>query len=696
MMKSTAAVSGLSAVFAAAILLSAFLLFQIQPLISKFILPWFGGSPGVWTTCMLFFQVALFAGYSHAHVLTRLSGKWPGFIHIGLLVAALLCLPIAPDESWKPAGMEDPAGRILLLLAATVGLPYFVLSATSPLVQVWFSRAFQGVKPWRLYALSNVGSLSALLSYPSFFEPRWDVLQQTWMWSGAFVLFAALLAAVAWRDSRMNPSAEAASLLGTADSHDAPPTWSRRLVWLALPAAGSLMLIATTNHVCQDVAVVPFLWVIPLSLYLLSFIICFDHERWYVAAVYAPLTAVAIFVASGLYMLPWSWRPGFAEELAVHFGAMFLACMLCHGELARLKPAPRHLTEYYLLMSAGGALGGVFVSLVAPRLFTTFFEWSLGLLGIFMLALGVWGREVWRRFPQAWRWPVGGASMLVGLCALWMIGNWELTFSSKLERVRNFYGLASVTKHEEDDPRRNTLVFTSGGVIHGKQYEAVELRREPLTYYGRHTGAGQALAPLKARPDARVGVVGMGIATLAAYAEPGQYYRFYEINPAVVGLARKWFSYLADLEARGATADVIVADARLALEREQPQNFDVLILDAFSGDSVPAHLLTREALEIYLRHLKPNGVIAVHITNRYLNLAPVVQRLAKEFDFKSTPWHSPSDGDTNHMRTDYLLLSRDQAFIAAHPARPAPNARALEVPLWTDRYHNLFQILDRR
>ncbi len=355
-------------------LLSAFLLFQVQPVISKFILPWFGGSPGVWTTCMVFFQIVLFAGYAYAHVLTKFRPRTQALVHSGLMLAALVFLPIAPGDGWKPAGDEDPAGRILLLLLGTVGLPYFILSSTSPLAQVWFTRALPGRSPWRLYALSNIGSLVALLSYPFFFEPRLEVTAQTWLWSGAFVIFALLSTTLAWKVQGKGETAEAA----TAESpkSEIAPKWWHRVLWVALPALASVMLLATTNHVCQDVAVVPFMWVAPLSLYLLTFIICFEHERWYVRWVWALLAVVVIFITAGEAKFGGEvdLTPDFIAEIGWCFGSMFLACMICHGELARLKPGTSRLTEFYLMMSAGGALGGMLVSLAAPRVFDTFME----------------------------------------------------------------------------------------------------------------------------------------------------------------------------------------------------------------------------------------------------------------------------------------------------------------------------------
>lgn len=752
-------------------LLSAFLLFQVQPIISKFILPWFGGSPGVWTTCMLFFQIVLFAGYAYAHALTLLPRRWQGILHGLLLGAAIALLPIAPDAVWKPTGNEDPAMRILLLLAMSVGLPYFVLSSTSPLVQVWFTRASGGGSPWRLYALSNIGSLAALLSYPLFFEVHWDVVEQTTLWSVAFGAFVILSLSGVWLDRRHALDAESkpAVIIHTAADH---PGWLRRILWVLLPALASCVLLGATNHVCQDVAVIPFLWVVPLSLYLLTFIICFEHERWYarVAALWALPALPLIFFACTNERLEkmgwwkWDWTPNYLWELGWSFGAMFFACMLCHGELTRLKPAPRRLTEFYLLMSAGGALGGLFVSLGAPRAFTTFAEWPVSLIAVFLLAGIVLMRSVWR-LKKVWEWLfmilivpltiIGGwalvekgivtqdllkeklkmdvvvpmwtlwatlgvialcililavrafrrGSLRIGLVSLLMLGI-QLTFAilmmcdlgfkreDKLERVRNFYGMLSVTEDYDSGLDMKYRQLSNGGIVHGLQNFGAALREEPTTYYGRHTGIGKALESLKDRTDARVGVVGMGAGTVSVYAQKGHTFRFYDINPEVVRIAKKHFTYLEDLQKRGAKLDVVISDARLALERESPQNFDVLLLDAFSGDSVPVHLLTKEAFAIYQRHMTPDGIIAVHITNTYLVLAPVIESIAADAGFKTTRIATEADGD--HDSTDYILVTRNEAFLKATPTELVGNETELkhDVRLWTDRYHNLLRILD--
>ncbi len=696
------------------ILLSAFLLFQVQPLISKYILPWFGGSPGVWTTCMLFFQVVLFAGYAYAHLLTLLPHRLQGVIHGCLIVASLVFLPISPAESWKPTGAEAPEWRILMLLASTVGLPYFVLSSTSPLVQVWHMRQTGGSNPWRLYALSNIGSLAALLTYPFVFEPALDATQQTWGWSAAFLVLALLLLLHAVRDRKLSFALPAIPAEGEA-AEEKPIRWYHRPLWLLLPALASVMLLASTSHVCQDVAVIPFLWVIPLSLYLISFIITFDHERWYVpwlwalpALIVLPITAALPRLDDGipLHQLLYDWpelvaqlparifdnlRPNYLWELGWSFAAMFLGVMICHGELTRLKPSPKHLTQFYLIMSAGGALGGLSVSLVAPRVFDLYWEWPIALTATFALAAVILIRTCIKA-------RMAGAFLFVPLAIVmaggtWLIQRYAYMEDPRLEKVRNFYGTISVEEGYDDGLEVPYRILNHGVIMHGMQNFGADYQAEPTSYYGRHTGVGQALEALKSKPDAKVGIVGMGTATATVYAQPGHTYRIYEINPDIVRLAHKHFTYLDDMKRRGAKLEEVIGDARLALEREEPQNFDVLLLDAFSGDSVPVHLLTSEALAIYKRHIKPDGVIVFNITNTYIRLKQVLEKVAAAHDFATGYVATNEDGD--HYSTEYILMSRNRDFLNKlnKDETDEESYPHLDVPLWTDQRHNLFQVL---
>lgn len=691
-------------IFALVSLLSAFLLFEVQPIVSNAILPWFGGSPGVWTICMLFFQVLLFGGYAYAHWLGRQPAVRVLWIHgLSWLVACLL-LPIEPDPSWKPSGDELPEGRILSLLLCTVGLPYFLLASTSPLIQAWFARhwAAQALdvgasapSPWRLYALSNAGSLAALLSYPFLIEPRLDLGQQVWVWSALFVIDALLMAMLMWRVVRGLASALAVSQV-QAGGHGLG-LWGRRLLWLLLPAVASALLLATSNHISQDVAVVPLMWVVPLAIYLLSFMICFDREGWYHRGVWITLALPVIGVVAMEKWIDassgWNWdpTPNYLHELLWCFAALLLACVVCHGELVRIKPQASRLTEFYLWMSAGGALGGLLVSLVAPHTLSTYLEWPIGLmaaLAVCLLAVAVWLRQLphgWARQVLPLLWLGAG-----GWC-LYFVGSQSLVVDARMERVRNFYGAVNVDEAFNGIGEGARRTLTHGGIIHGVQDLGERARSEPSSYYGRHTGFGQTMTYMASRKDLRVGIIGMGAGTSATYARPGETWRFYEINPAIPRLANKYFTFIADAESRGAQMQTVLGDARLMLEREPPQEFDVLLLDAFSGDAIPVHLLTREAFSIYRRHLKQDGVLVVHITNSYLALAPVVEALAKEMAWGATRTLTEEQGD--HDTTDYMMLTKLQPFLEKHPPERPNSEEPQGVPLWTDRRHNLFEIL---
>jgi hypothetical protein len=685
----------LRADFALTILLSAFLLFQVQPLISKFILPWFGGSPAVWTTCMLFFQVVLFLGYAYAHLSSRLlSPRWQGTVHLALLVAAACTLPIAPDASWKPADASHPTLRILLLLTAHVGLPYFALSSTGPLVQTWFARAFPGRSPYRLYALSNAGSLLALLSYPILFEPRLDVVTHANGWSMVFALFVIPCGLGALWLRRTSTAVHADIPASEEPAQVGRPAWWQRALWLALPACATLMLLATTNHVCQEIAVIPFLWVVPLSLYLLTFIITFDHQRWYARRVFATATILLVLAVAGIHPLRdlldrVHYDVGFLQQVVLYFGALFAICMVCHGELVRLRPAPRYLTEFYLLISAGGALGGLLVTVAFPALFTTFFEWKVGLALSFLLGAIVVAGEIGKKLPaRPLVRALVSATVLVGVG---VVGLLQWSDDEPLDIARSFYGVVYVTQADEGNPDDHYLAMVHGATVHGRQFVAPDKRMLPISYYSRKTGIGQALEYFHASGPVRVGAVGLGVGTLAAYSRPGDHYAFYELNADVWRMADKHFTYLRSSAGR---TEVVLGDARLSLEREQPREFHVLALDAFTGDAPPAHLLTEEAFQVYLRHLRPDGVVAFHITNRRVDLMPVVEGLAKRFGFQVVRIGSDWDGDKLLFRSDWALLTRNAELIADMPSTPPAAGDESRPPvLWTDHYNNLYALL---
>ena len=671
--------------YALTILVSAFLLFQVQPVIARIILPWFGGSAAVWTTCLLFFQTVLLLGYLYSHWLYRkLRPRAQMLVHSGLLAASLLVLPVWPAASWKPAGGEDPALRILLLLAVTVGLPYFLLSTTGPLLQAWYARRYQGAMPYRLYALSNAGSMFALISYPVLFEPRFGTHQQAAGWSWAYGVFILLCAVTAWLGREGGTAQPEAALDDTALPH-------RTFFWIALPACASILLLAITNHLAQNVAAIPFLWILPLSLYLLSFILCFESSWWYRRTTFLGLFAVT--VGSMAYALSGEFQNNPVKVMIPFFAAgLFICSMVCHGELARLKPHPGRLTSFYVMIALGGALGGLFVALIAPHVFSGFYELPIGLAACACVVLAVLRADPESVLAGPWKRPAPLGAALLTLAVMGYLG-FIIRETGKNTRVmmRNFYGGLRVfddTADDTDDPVRRLM---HGTITHGDQYLAPSLQGRPTTYYGPHTGVGRAIRQLQQNGPVRVGVIGLGTGTLAAYGRAGDYFRFYEINPLVVRIANTEFTFLKICKAR---RDVALGDARLSLEREPPENFDVLAVDAFSSDAIPVHLLTRESFELYFRQLKPNGVLAVHVSNKHLDLTPVVKLAAVSLG-KDARLVESQDEENDVFASSWVLVTASPVVFEGPLLRGA--ARAVPTPrnirMWTDDYSNLFQIL---
>jgi hypothetical protein len=664
---------------------SAFLLFLVQPIIAKAILPWFGGTAAVWTTCLVFFQTALLLGYAYADWSVRtLKARRQVQVHAALLVVSLVLLPIIPGAFWKPAGSENPIGLILGLLAATIGLPYFLLSTTSPLVQAWFARRYPGRSPYRLFALSNFASMLALLGYPFLLEPWIATRTQALGWSAGYTLFVVLCIATGFASLRA-PVLQADSVAADADrpsSADVQPTAARQVLWCVLAATGSLLLLAVSNHITQNIAAVPLLWIAPLSLYLLTFIICFDAPRWYRREWFVSMAAAALGV------MAWTLAdPKLTHDLEMQVGVfcigLFIACMFCHGELAQLKPAPRYLTRFYLMISLGGAIGSALVGIVAPLALPAYFELAAGLVLCAVLLL--W--QV-RRDPIVVRMLAVASTLGTAGCALWGIGEF---FDSTILTTRNFYGVLRVQESDTGNGQeRRQLVH--GTIMHGNQYRSDVFRRQPSTYYTTNSGIGRAIESLHPRTTPiKVGIIGLGAGTLATYGSKGDIYRFYDINPAVVGIARDYFTYLGDSDA---TIETVLGDARLNLEREPPQNFDVLAIDAFSSDAIPVHLITSEALAIYEKHMKPDGIIAFHVTNRFLDLVPVVKALADAHGLSTAFIRDEGDGALASS-SDWVLLSRDPEALerarieeAATPVTDHPEWR-----LWTDDFNNLVQVL---
>jgi SAM-dependent methyltransferase len=678
--------------FGSTILSSACLLFLVQPLASKLILPWFGGSAAVWTTCMLFFQAGLLLGYLYAHgLVTALGPTRQAVVHTILLAASVLALPILPNAMWQPNPGEDPTWRVFGVLATSVGLPYLLLSSTSPLLQSWFARSQEGVLPYRYFALSNAGSLVALLAYPVLVEPYLTGHQQAWFWSVSYILFAVLCISTAWVAVAHRSSVSALKAAKVEEAlADAPASRFTILLWLALPACASTLLLAATNLLTQNIAPMPFLWVLPLSLYLLTFILCFESSRWYKRCLFLPLSLPA------LCLLGQGSGPHRYESIRLTIvalcTALFVCCMSCHGEVARLRPGARRLTSYYLCLSGGGVIGGLFVALLAPHLFPAYYEYPVAFCGCALLLLGV----AWRDYSKWIRHRIGLPLWVLGFAATAMLmiyvcrESYEETAGARL-LVRNFYGALRVSDSRGDDQVLEREL-THGIITHGIQLLNPWLRRNPTTYYALNSGVGLTWNVLAQTGPLKMGVVGLGAGTLATYGRKGDTIRFYEINPQVLSVANTQFSFLADCLARH---DVVLGDARLVLAREPGQHFDILTIDAFSGDAIPVHLLTREAFQIYWRHLKPDGVLVVHISNRYIDLAPVVALAAREAGKTARQVDNADDDKTETYSSSYVLVSSRAEFFDS-PLLKNANFKIAVPPgmrAWTDDFSNLWQVM---
>jgi hypothetical protein len=684
--------------FAATIFLGAFLLFVIEPLFAKLILPWFGGSAAVWATCLVFFQSALLLGYLYADAtIRRLTPRRQSALHLSLLVVSLLWLPIAPQVFWRSHAQIDPAWRILGLLTFSIGLPFVLLSATSPLLQTWYARRAAGRSPYHLFALSNFASLLALLSFPFLIETRLSSRQQSILWSTVYGVFAICCALAAWLSRHDAPNAivsnatsetgeEAAAQgtapQGTATEENTPPALQTKPLWLALSACGSMMLLAVTNHLSQNVAPVPLLWVVPLALYLLSFTLVFAKRQLYSRWLTTRLLALTLGTA-GYATYDSSVTHAVQISVPLFCFALFVVCFFCHGELVQRKPDVRYLTSFYLLIALGGAIGAVCVGLLVPHVLSGIYELPIVLLFAALLATVVLWHEGWsaRVF-----WPAVSVAMVVVL-----VLNIRSTREDTVAMMRNFYGALRIQEFKAGLilPYRSLV---HGTIQHGAQYLSFPENRNPTTYYGRSSGVGLALRFCCDEKPKRIGVIGLGAGTLAAYGKPGDFFRFYEINPQVIAVANTWFTFLKQSPAK---SEVILGDARLSLEGEPPQQFDVIAVDAFSGDAIPVHLLTKEAFAVYFRHLKPDGILAVHTSNTYLNLAPVVKMLAEDADYATRLIASDEDAPRLISSSDWVLVTRNQEFL--NKPETFAGSQIIEVPsrlrLWTDDYNNLFEIL---
>ena len=669
--------------YALTIFTSAFLLFLVQPILAKQILPWFGGSAAVWTTCLVFFQFLLLFGYTYSDYTTRkMTPRNQLILHAVLLIVSLISLPIIPDASWKPAGDEDPTWRIIGLLTFTIGLPYFLLSTTGPLVQAWFARAHSSGTVYRLFALSNFASLLALICYPFAVEPWISTRVQSVGWSVGYALFVVVCISAGIYSLRAHTAAQSDPAM-QENGNGPAPTFAHYGMWLLLSAMGSFMLLAVTNLITHDVASVPFLWLLPLTLYLVTFILCFEGRGWY-RRMYFLGPLVVVVCAMAWFLHEEGGIMEFKKAVPLFSVGLFVMCMFFHGELAAMKPAPRHLTRFFLMVSLGGALGGVMVGFVAPHFFNTYYEFGIGLVVTLLLA-------AWLTLDGARLVPMIAlvATGFTGYHIYHYIGSLS---SDTRVMTRNFYGTLRVKDTGPETSETAMRRLMHGVIMHGEQYLHPSKRGRITTYYTESSGAGLALKYFQANGPTRVGVVGLGTGTMAGYGRAGDVTRFYEINPQVKLIAQRDFKYIADQKGK---VEIDLGDARLSMEREAPQQYDVLVIDAFSSDAIPVHLITREALGIYLKHIKPDtGVVAFHVTNRFLKLAPVVKQIAETYGLKVA---LVSDDETtgDASRTDWVLVTRNQKLLDHKPIKDATSAIG-EIPglrLWTDDFNNLVQIL---
>jgi spermidine synthase len=727
--------------FAIATLLSAFLLFLVQPLVAKYILPWFGGAPAVWNVCMAFYQSALFGGYLYAHFLiTRIPPSRQLWVHGALVVAAFSVLPVLPAETWKPDGADAPGVRIFLMLISSVGLPFVALAGTGPIVQALFAKRFPGTSPYPLYALSNFGSLIALLSFPFVLEPWLSLSAASPLWSGGFAIAGASILGCVWLGA-MHPVVGNPPDRAEAPNRDRPAservTVEQRISWLLLPACAVILLMGVTNLLCLDVASVPLLWVVPLALYLTTFILCFASRRYHHPRLFFAIALIALIANAALEYhsvgLLWSLFgiDTAYDAIAILIALLFASCMLLHGMLQRLRPPTEHLTAYYLSISAGGALGGLFVGLLAPTLFNDYDELPLGLLASW-IALGVLG---WRLSGRSGRTTSRRLLAAAAAVVLALLSGIQLLYESDRDlgevvfRKRSFFGLLLVREKLPNDPLRHVKILVSGTTFHGRQLQHPVARRMPVSYFGPLTAIGMTLynGPLSAAglqldaapegSERRIGIIGIGVGALAGYGRSGDEIVYYEIDPEVVSVALDsgHFDYM---DSSHAEIEVVLGDGRLSLEQELKDSgsrqFDLLVMDAFTSDAIPIHLLTQEAFDIYVQHLRDDGILAVQVSNRHLELSSLVSRLGASVGLQSLHIRNRTISGYSSGQSKWVLLSRDPSEIDRLERRfrarmkyagvsepdvkiSRPKQAELDAaPLWTDDYSNLLSVLKHR
>jgi hypothetical protein len=732
-------------VYTAAIFVSALLLFSVQPLFTKMVLPRLGGSPAVWSVAMVFFQSLLLAGYAYAHYLMRLSSRiLPVVIHLALLVVALLSLPLTIAGGWGEPPTSGYAFWLLGLFAVSIGLPFFALAANNPLLQAWFVRSGHpdGSDPYFLYASSNIGSFLALLSYPVLLEPMFTLRTQNLIWTGGYALLIVLIAACGVLLLR-SPLTSAVDILAE-DTDAPPPPWILRLRWIFLAAVPSGLLIAVTAHISTDVAAAPLLWVLPLSLYLLTWVLVFQSRpllphRWMLMAQPLAIAGVIVLLAVG-------GEQNLLLTLGGHLLCFFVIAMACHGELARTRPAAKYLTGFYVALSFGGMVGGLFAGLIAPYAFSWVAEYPI-LLALAALCRPPGGAE---RLPRwsAWYWPfiavlavaliapsysegrimnflddnrvyvIGAVGVLSALLALGLNANrWKIfatvavalvliraypSDDGRVETVRSFFGVHKIVV----TPNGQYHVLMHGTTIHGAQKfqnddgTPVTGRPEPITYYHKDGGIGQAITAVRERKGAplRVAVIGLGSGTLTCASEPGESWKFFEIDQSMVDTARdpKYFTYIQNCEP---DLKPVIGDARLTFAREPDGVYDLIIVDAYSSDAIPIHLATQEAMAIYKQKLAPQGAVVMHVSNRHLELSSVIVGIAQANDLQSWVYSEDSNRDSEYIfATSVVVCAREEADVGKLASSEVWELTEADKSqrVWTDDYSNVLGAVYRR
>jgi hypothetical protein len=707
--------------FVAAAFAGSTLVFLVEPMTAQLVLPVFGGASSVWITALVFFQAVLLVGYGYAHLSTRLLGRHQPVVHAGVLLAPLLALPIALPANASPVGHGSPAAWLLLVLLVCVGAPFFAVTTASPTLQRWFSetRHDSASDPYFLYAAGNAGSLLALLVYPLLIQPRLTLSEQTHLWAVLYVAFVALCMLCAVIARRARPD-QARRVVATS----APLTWRQRVRWVVLAFIPSSLLVGSTTHMTTDIAPIPLLWVVPLAVYLLTFIFAFSARPPVTARAAGrvlPLVVVAAALAE-----PWMFSVPLWLTLIIQPALLFFAAMLAHGTLAGERPPTDRLTEFYFLLALGGVLGSSFNAFLAPKLFSSLIEYPL-VIGVALLL-----RDEARRSAKARQFQIlrdiaiGTASMVTVVLLAFMVGAptkavlataviGSLLFYAKPVRFafavglllvlmsargglyveRDFYGQLIVREGAD-----HLHVLNSGTTLHGLQW--FDHRRvEPLGYYTRSGPIGQVFDKLqRRRPFHDVGVVGLGVGTLAAFGRSGQHLTFIEIDPADVAIAQnaRWFTFLRDTKA---TVNVIVGDGRLELDGIPDDSYDLLTLDAFSSDSIPVHLITREAIALEMRKVRPGGALAFHISNHFLELEPVFAAAARDLDFAGVAQDdthvTAAQKEAGKVASHWVVLARHADDIAPLLGDPRWHRLARTSDrAWTDDYSNVVGAIDWR